>query len=43
MAHLTYFETLEEYNDYIGDSEKFVKPNISYCEEDGKVYYNQDF
>lgn len=38
MAHLTYFETLEEYNSYVA-SEDFVKPNISYCEDSGVVYY----
>ena len=42
MAHLTLFETLEEYNDYVS-GETFVYPNISYCEEDGKVYYKQVF
>lgn len=38
MAHLTYFETLEEYNSYVA-SEDFVTPNISYCEDSGVVYY----
>lgn len=39
MAHLTYFETLEEYNSYVA-SEDFVKPNISFCEENGTTYYH---
>ena len=41
MAHLTYFETSEEYNSYVS-GEDFVYPNISYCEDDGSLYYNQD-
>lgn len=38
MAHLTLFDSLENYNAYI-NSEDFVLPNITYCEENKKVHY----
>ncbi len=42
MAHLTYFETFEEYNNY-RNSEEYVEPNITFCLETDKVYFDDDF
>ena len=42
MAHLTYFDTIEEYNAYI-NSEDYVKPNISYCADIDAVFMKEDF
>lgn len=42
MAHLTYFDTIEEYNAYI-NSEDYVKPNISYCADVDAVFMKEDF
>jgi hypothetical protein len=42
MAHLTYFDTIEEYNAYI-NSEDFVSPNVSYCAEADAVFMNEEF
>ena len=42
MAHLTYFDTIEEYNAYI-NSEDYVSPNISYCADADAVFMKEDF
>ena len=42
MAHLTYFDTIEEYNAYI-NSEDYVSPNISYCADADAVFMKENF
>ena len=42
MAHLTYFDTIEEYNAYI-NSEDYVNPNISYCADVDAVFMKENF
>ena len=42
MAHLTYFDTIEEYNAYI-NSEDYVSPNVSYCADADAVFMKEDF
>lgn len=42
MAHLTYFDTIEEYNAYI-NSEDYVSPNVSYCADADAVFMKENF
>lgn len=42
MAHLTYFDTVAEYNEYI-NSEDYVSPNVSYCVDIDAVFMKEDF
>ena len=42
MAHLTYFDTVAEYNAYI-NSEDFVSPNVSYCADADVVFMKENF
>ena len=42
MAHLTYFDTVAEYNEYI-NSEDYVSPNISYCADADAVFMKENF
>ena len=37
--HLTLFQTTSEY-ELFTTTDKFIKPNVSYCKDDCKVYYN---
>ena len=40
MKYLKLFKTTAEYESYIADSEDFVRPNVSLCEDDNSVYFH---
>ena len=40
MKYLKLFKTTAEYESYIADSENFVRPNVSLCEDDNSVYFH---
>ena len=39
-----FLKTFEDHNDYVAytaDTENFILPNVSYCEQEDEVHFNQ--
>lgn len=40
MKYLKEFNTENDYLTYRNDKSKYLKPNVSLCDDNGDVYYN---